>query len=332
MYEQLFYLFHAYCIRQRHCPVDCCPRLIYLLMLFFLSVTSYGQNEAKKTAASDTLKIDTFSMNSDFLFYLSHKQLNKYVDIRFVNSAKANYVDKYTDYGLYFRQILDRLYNGYLYSNHYLNLSVGLGKYKPTRKEHFYGRIYYPELIFIFQNNSARGLQKRFQTGFFFYPVRYYTHKIKIGVGLGCLYDWSSWEVNDPDKINAAPPEWIDMIYFVNSHSKLRKNMYMDFSEFRPTLFLSVDYQSNDYLNFNVFLSHQQSLVSPFNDEIKAAYPVLKKIYPYHLSQWSVTAKVYKGLGVKSTFILDYENNNLSMYDSSWEYSILFGVTWSFAK
>jgi len=162
--------------------------------------------------------------------------------------------------------------------------------------------------------------------------VRYYTPKIKIGVGLGCLYDWSSWEVNDIDKINAAPPEWIDMIYFVNSHSKLRKNMYMDFSEFRPTLFLSVDYQVNDYLNFNVFLSHQQSLVSPFSDEIKAEYPVLKKIYPYHLSQWSVTAKVHKGLGVKSTFILDYENNNLSMYDSSWEYSILFGVTWSFVK
>jgi len=305
-------------------------RFIFILLLFNLFVTSYGQNDTTRLTKSDTLKIDTFSMNADFLFYLSHKQLNKYVDVRFVNSAKANYVVKTTDFGLYYRQILDRLYNGYLYSNHYLNLSVGVGKFNPARKEHFYGRIYYPELIFIFQNNTARGLQKRFQTGLFFDPVRYYSPKIKIGVGLGCLYDWSSWEVNDIEKINAAPPEWIDMIYFVNSHSKLRDNMYMDFSEFRPTLFLSVNYQVNDFLDISVFLSHQQSLVSPFSDEIKAAYPVLKKIYPYHLSQWAVTAKVYKGLGVKSTFILDYENNNLSMYDSSWEYSILLGVTWVF--
>ena len=80
------------------------------------------------------------------------------------------------------------------------------------------------------------------------------------------------------DKINASKPEVRDKILFVNSHTKLRDDMYIDNSEFRPTLFLSLSYQINEMLNTGVFFSH------------------------------------------------------LSIYDSSWEYSILLGIAWNFSK
>ena len=309
-------------------------RLLVVLLVFGFVTESYGQNdvEVKKSDTSDTLKTNTFSMNMDLLFHLTHKEMNQYPDLKFINSVQANCIVKGTDFGLYFRQILDRLANGYLYYNHYINLSAGIGKYKPLPKKNAILRVLYPEPVFIFQNNSGRGLQKRFQTGVFFYPVRYFRPKIKINFGLGCLYDWSSWEVNNEYKINASRPEVREKILFINSHSNLRQDMYMDHSEFRPALFLALSYQINDMLNTSVFFSHQQSLVSPFNEEVKTAYPELKKVYPYIYTQWSVGAKIYKGFSVKSTFIVDYENNNLSIYDSSWEYSILFGIAWNFSN
>jgi len=107
--------------------------------------------------------------------------------------------------------------------------------------------------------------------------------------------------------------------------------MYMDNSEFRPTLFLSLSYQITEALNAGVFFSHQQSVVSPFNDEVKAAYPELKKVYPYIYTQVALGVKLHKNVSLKASFTLDYENNNLSIYDSSWEYNILFGAMWSFS-
>ena len=314
-----------------------------LILLFFGFVTEifglvepedrnealiFTEPEASKTEAADTLKINTLSVNLDLLFNITHKQTNQYPDLKFINMAQVNYVPHYTDYGLYFRQILDRLSNGYLYYNHYLNLSAGIAKYKPHTKLHFL----YPEPVFIFQNNSARGLHHRFQAGVFFYPVRYFRPKIKLNFGLGCLHDWSSWEVNDMDKINASKPEVREKILFVNSHTKLRDDMYMDNAEFRPTLFLNLNWQITEMLQTSVFFSHQQSLVSPFNDEVKTAYPELKKVYPYIYLNWAVGAKLHKGFSLKTSFILDYENNNLSIYDSSWEYSILLGIAWNFTK
>jgi len=302
---------------------------VIFMLIFGLTTKSNGQKEAQM---QDTLKINTFSVNLDFLFHLTHKQMDKHPDIKFINAAQANYVVNGTDFGLYFRQIFDRMNNGYLYYNHYLNLSVGFGKYKLLPKKRAIFRIFYPEPVFIFQNNAGRGLKKRFQTGLFFYPVRHFRQNIQVNFGLGCLYDWSSWEVNNINKIDASPPDVREKILFVNSHTKLRKDMYMDHSEFRPTLFLSLGYKINDLLNLSIMTSYQQSVVSPFNEEIKAAYPELKKVYPYIFSQWAIGVKVAKGFSLKSTVIVDYENNNLSIYDSSWEYSILFGITWSFSK
>jgi hypothetical protein len=193
-------------------------------------------------------------------------------------------------------------------------------------------RLLRPTPVFIFQNNSGRGLNRRFQTGLFFFPVRHFRPTLTFNAGVGCLYDWSSWEVNNRDRIEAFPAATKEKILFINSHSSLRKDMYMDFSEWRPTLFLTINYQMNDILSVGLFSSYQQSLVSPYKKEIKAVYPELKKVYPYTFSQLSVGAKVYKGLAVKCSFMLDYENNNLSIYSSSWEYSVIFGVSWNFSS
>ena len=108
--------------------------------------------------------------------------------------------------------------------------------------------------------------------------------------------------------------------------------MYQHHDEFRPMLLLNMNFKASDRLNINWFTWYQQSLVSPFTEEIKAAYPELAKVYPYIFSQLSVSARIHKGLALKSTIMLDYENNNLSIYNSSWEYRVLFGVVWSFSN
>jgi hypothetical protein len=156
--------------------------------------------------------------------------------------------------------------------------------------------------------------------------------KFKLNLGLGLMYDWSSWEVNKMSKINAVSPEVKEKILFINSHSKLKNDMYQYHYEWRPMLLLNMIYRTGDFLNLNFVTSYQQSLVSPFNEVVKAAYPELRKIYPYIYSRFSVTAKVNKGLALRSTVVVDYENNNLSIYASSWEYSVLFGVIWGFSN
>ena len=308
--------------------------ILSILLIFSLSINCWGQDESEvnESGKSDTLKINRLTANLDLLFYLSHKEMNQYPDLKAVNMAQVNYLLKDTEIGLYFRQILDRLDNGYLYYNHYLNLSADIFKYKPLHDKSALVRLLRPTPVFIFQNNSGRGLNKRFQTGLFFFPIRHLSSNLKINAGLGCLYDWSSWEVNNRDRIEVLPPANKEKILFINSHSNLRKDLYMDFSEWRPTLFLNLSYQMSDVISVSIFSSYQQSLVSPFKEEIKVVYPELKKVYPYTYSQLSIGAKVYKGLSVKCSFLLDYENNNLSIYSSSWEYSILLGVSWNFSS
>ena len=306
------------------------PSILIFLFLLSVATKGYGQNEVQANKV-DTLKINTFSTAIDLMFNLTHRQMNQYPDLKFINTAQVQYVCKETEFGLYFRQILDRLDNGYLYSNHYLNFAAGIFKYKSLGEKGAFLRFLRPEPVFIFQNNSGRGLSRRFQTGLFLYPVRHFRPNLAINFGIGCLRDWSSWEVNDSDKIEAAPAALKAMILFVNSHSKLRKDRYMDFSEWRPTLYLYLTYNMSNIFYLSLMSSYQQSVVSPFSKEIQAAYPELKKVYPYTYTNLALAAKVYKGLAVKTSFILDYENNNLSIYDSSWEYSIIFGVTWSFA-
>jgi len=303
---------------------------IVLLLLTLCVVTQgYGQNKAAADKI-DTLKINRLAINLDLMFYLTHQQMNRYPDLKVVNTAQFRYVHKETEFGLYFRQVLDRQDDGNLSYNHYLNLSAGILKYKSLHDKNALIRFLHPEPVFIFQNNSDRGLSKRFQTGLFLYPIRHFRPNFQINVGIGCLYDWSSWEVNDPDKIASSSAYLQEMILFVNSHSKLRDNLYMDFSEWRPTLFLYLTYDINNILSLSLMSSYQQSLVSPFSKEIQAVYPVLKKVYPYTYTNLAVSARIYKGLALKASVIVDYENNNLSMYDSSWEYNVIFGVAWTF--
>ena len=308
-------------------------RILLILLIFAPAIKCWGQNkdEVNNDNKLDTLKINTFTLNLDLLLYFSNKEMAQYPELKAINAAQIQYLLKDTEFALYFRQILDRLNNGYLYYNHYLNLSADIFKYKSLGKGLF-PRIFYPEPVFIYQNNSERGLSRRFQTGLFFNPLRYFRPNIKINFGLGCLYDWSAWEVNNSDKIAACPPDMKEKILFINSHTKLRDDLYMDFSEWRPTLFLNLSYQTSDVLNLGLFSSYQQSLVSPFNETIKAAYPELKKVYPYSYSSLYIGTKVYKGLALKMSFIVDYENNNLSIYSSSWEYDLVLGVTWSFSN
>ena len=304
-------------------------RFIFFLLMLSVATKGYGQSKAE-TGKTDTMKINTFSVDLDLMFYITHKEMNKYPDLKFVNMAQTHYVLNDTEFGFYFRQILDRLDDGDIYYYHYVNLYSGIFKYKPVQEKNAFLRFLRPEPMFIFQNNSGRGLTKRFQTGLFFFPVRHFRPNVKINFGLGLLRDWSSWDVNNSAKIEDAPPDIKDKILFINSHTKLRENRYMDFPEWRPSLFLNLSYQMNDAVKLTLFTSYQQSLVSPFNETIKTAYPELSKVYPYFYTHLSIGAKVYKGLAIKASLLIDYENNNLAIYDSSWEYSIIFGVTWNF--
>ena len=311
--------------------------VLLMLLLLTFGLNGYGQEEEvtppneEKKEVKDTIPPNKFLLGLDLLFYFTQREMEKLPDIKLVSAAQLNYIVKYTDYQLYFRQVIDRMPSGYLYLNHYVNLSCGVNKYKPLPKKKAALRLLYPEFVFIFQNNSARGLQKRFQTGIFLYPIRYFQPKLSINLGLGCIYDWASWEVNNSYRISVLPPKLQEKILFINGHTKLRKNMYHDFSEFRPTLFFLLQYQLNDILKLGFMVSCQQSVISPYNKEIKKAYPELAKVYPYFYSSFEIAVKVYKGFALKTSFLIDYEKNNLSHYNSAWEYSIMFGVSWNYA-
>jgi len=308
--------------------------IIAMLLLCCVTVNGFSQIEiiAKKLDKHDTLNIQSFSIDLDFQFYFSQKETDKNPYYKIMNAARCNYLFNRSDLELTLRQIFYRRENGQTYYNHYVNLSSGVFKYRSVSAQKSVVRHLYPEPVVILQNNTARGLQWRFQTGILFHPVKVIFPRLKVNFGLGLVYDWSSWEVNKMDKINAVSPEMKEKILFINSHTKLKHDMYQHHYEWRPMMLLNANYMIGNMLNLNLSTSYQQSLVSPFNEEIKAAYPELQKVYPYIYSRFSVNAKVYRGLAIRSTVVVDYENNNLSIYASSWEYSILFGVVWSFSN
>ena len=303
--------------------------IISFLLLLSVSTISHGQNEDQQKKI-DTFKINTFATDLDLLFYLTQREMNTKSDLKIVNTFQVRYVQKETEFGLYFRQVYDRLSSIYTYHNHYLNLSAGIFKYKSLERKSPFIHLLHPEPVFIFQNNSGRSLSRRFQTGLFFYPLRHFSPNFAINLGIGGLHDWSSWDVNNYNKIMMLPDAIRDKIIFVNSHSELRNDRYLDHSEWRPTVYLSLTCNLNNTLLMSLISSYQQSVVSPFSKEITDVYPELKKVYPYSYTNLAIAARVNKGISLKTSFILDYEKNNLSIYDSSWEYSIIFGVAWNF--
>jgi len=308
--------------------------LMTLLMCFALNTAVYSQIEEvveKRIDYVDTLNTHSLSLNLDFQFHLSHKETDDYRDFRFVHATRCNYLFERSDLELNFSQILERESDGHLYYNHYAILSSGLFKYNPVGAQRTVIRRMHPELLAISQNNTARGLHWRFQAGALFHPHKLIYPKFKANIGIGFVYDWSSWEVNNQDKINAVSEDVREKIRFVNSHSTLKDNMYQRHNELRPMLLLNAYYKADDRLNIHWAISYQQSLRSPFNETIKTQYPELEKVYPYIYSQFSLSTKITKSIALKSTLMLDYENNNLSIYASSWEYRVLFGVVWIFA-
>ena len=308
--------------------------LVVGFMCFF-SATVFSQIEEvveKKIDWVDTLNTQSFAIDLDFQFHLSHKETNAYRDFRFVHASRFNYLFNHSDVELNFSQILEHSKDGHLYYNHYAILSSGLFKYRPVNAEKTVIRPLHPELLFISQNNTGRGLHWRFQAGALLHPLKIIYPKFKANLGLGVVYDWSSWEVNNLEKINAVSSNYIkEKIIFINSNTQLKKGMYQHHYEFRPMLLLNARYRADEKLNMNLIVSYQQSLVSPYNDVIKDKYPELLKIYPYIFSQFSISANIHRGFALKSTIMVDYENNNLSIYASSWEYRVLFGIVWTFS-
>lgn len=287
---------------------------------------------ADKAYVLDTVRANTYSAGLSFLFYIADNEMKEHTTYRFLNSAHFNYVFTKTDLELSLRQTLEREDDGGWSSNNLLLLSSGIFKYKPIGRDNVVLRRFYAEPIAVYQDNSDRGLRWRFQLGALFHPRGYFHPKFNINIGLGMVYDWSSWEVNDQDEIDDASPGLREKIQFVNARVKLRKNMYQDHNEWRPMLLLTVNYKMNDIVSFTLNTSYQQSLVSPYSKEIQDAYPDLGKVHPYILTQFDMLVRLYKGLSMSLSASVDYENSNLSLYKSSWAYSTFIGFSWSFSN
>ena len=308
-------------------------RIGCLLLLIFLLTKSQGQISAitNKMSKTDTLKTNSLFLNVDLLFNISNDEMTQYVDYKLIHSLRLNYLFVHTDVDVIFRQILEREDNGSFYYSNFLMLSSGIYQYKHLDNQKAIPRKIYAEPLFIFQNHSDRGLQYRFQVGALLHPWSFVEKKVKFNLGVGIVYDWSSWSVNDAKKISNSPIELQEKIGFINSHIKMRKNLYQDHNEFRPMILLNLNYDINNILNIYLAAAAQQSLSSPYNKEIQKQYPDLKKVYPYIISQLDINVKIYKGIALRASARIDYENNNLSLYDSSWEYNILFGGSWTFS-
>lgn len=309
---------------------------LFALFLLFagLSARSYGQIGviADKAYVLDTLRMHSYSAGLSFLFYISDNEMNDHTTYRFLNSAHFTYLFQATDIELSLRQSIERGSDSEWTSSQLIMLSSGIFKYKPIDDVRAVLRKLYPEVLFIYQDNSDRGLRRRFQLGALVHPWAFFHPKFNVNIGAGIVYDWSAWEVNKQEEIEASSPELQEKIRFVNSHMKLRKNKYQDHSEWRPMLLIAMNYKMSKTVSFNLNTSYQQSLTSPYNKEIRSVYPDLGKVYPYVLTQFNMRVNLYKGLSMTLSTTVDYENSNMSLYKSSWAYTTLVGLSWVFSN
>lgn len=308
--------------------------LSILLAILCLTGKSFGQVgiTADEAYLLDTLRTHSYSAGLSFLFFISDSEMKDYTNLRLHNSLHFNYMFEKTDTEMGFRQFIERKDNGDWISNQQLFLYGGFFKYRTINPDIAVQRKVFPEAVAIYQDNTDRGLRRRFQLWAMIHPWGLYKPKFSLNFGVGILHDWSSWEVNDKKEIDAVSPELREKILFINSRIKLRKNMYQDHNEWRPVVYVTFDYHINEVITAKFSAAYQQSLVSPYSKEIKAAYPDLKKVHPYIQGHLDVSVKLYKGLALNATLNMDYENNNLSLYKSSWSYNMLAGFSWTFSN
>jgi hypothetical protein len=300
--------------------------LVLLFSLLCGAGTAQVPTVTDKFTSRDTLRVHSLYADLSLLFMVSDDEMGSYTDFLVQDRAHLRYVFGRSDVDLMFTQDIERGNDGSVSYNNYLSLSSGLMKYDPAGEESVSFRHVYPEAIFIFQSNTYRGLASRFQAGALLYPWTLHLPELKLNIAVGGVYDRSKWRVNDESRIAACSPEMQRKIRFINSHTPLENNMYQLSDEFRPVLVLDARLILTDALQLRLSTSYQQSLVSPYNRTVIDAYPELGKVYPYILSRLEVNTRILKSLSLQTALTVDYENNNLALYDSSWQYSLMFGL------
>ncbi len=274
----------------------------------------------------DTLVSNALYADLSLFLLMSDNENASYTDIDMASGAHLRYVFERSDIDFLFSQDVERDHSATISYNTYLALSSGIMKYKPESGNRVSFKHLYAEPIFIFQNNSFRGLTTRFQVGALLYPWSLHLPNFKLNFAIGGVYDWSRWEVNEADKIAKCSPEMQQMINFINSHTPLEDNMYQLSREFRPMLIVNAHLCVTDVLHLHLSTSYQQSLTSPYNQTVIDEYPELGKVYPYIISRLEVRTRIHRYFSLQTTFAIDYENSNLALYDSSWRYKLMFGL------
>jgi hypothetical protein len=300
--------------------------LVTSLLLLSYSVAAQVPTVTEKFTARDTLRAHSLYADMSLLFMVSDKETADHTDFHMQDRAHLRYVFGRSDVDLLLTQEMERNNDGSRSYNNYLALSGAFMKYNPTGEGLLSFRHIYPEAILIFQNNSYRGLTSRLQAGALLYPWTLHLRQFKLNIAVGGVYDWSKWKVNDESKIAGCTPGMQEKIRFINSHTALEDDMYQLNGEFRPMLVIDARLLMTDALQLRLSTSYQQSLVSPYSGEIIAAYPELGRVYPYILSRLEVNTRILRNLSLQTALSLDYENSNLSLYDSSWQYSLMFGL------
>ncbi len=281
---------------------------------------------AEKFTSRDTLQTRTLYADLSLLMSLSDEELEPHPDIRATGGVHLRYVFGYSDADLLMRSEVERGHKRDISYDNYIALSAGIGKYDAAGGGRVTFRRLYPEAVVIYQSNTYRGLAGRLQIGALLYPWTLHRSRLKLNVAVGGVWDWSRWQVNDPDEIEACAPELREKIRFVNSRMPLHRNMYQLHDEFRPVVVVDARLNLGSALKLRLSTSYQQSLISPYSREVIAAHPEFGKVHPYIMSRLEVNTKINSRLSLQTTLAVDYENNNLSLYASSWQYSLMFGL------
>lgn len=304
---------------QKHIP-------FVILLLLPLSAGAQMPAVAEKFTQRDTLRVRTLYADLSLLMSLSDEEMEPHTDIRAASGAHLRYVFGHSDIDLLARNEIERGHDRDISYDHYVALSAGIGKYADAGDGRATFRHFYPEAVAVYQSNTYRGLAGRFQIGALLYPWTLHRPRLKLNVALGGVWDWSRWRVNEMDEITACAPELQEKIFFVNSRMPLRRDMYQLHDEFRPVVVVDARLNLGPALKLRLSTSYQQSLVSPYSREVIAAHPELGKVYPYVMSRLEAATKINSRVSLQTTLAVDYENNNLSLYASSWQYSLMFGL------
>ncbi|MFI5154158.1 MAG: hypothetical protein ACHQET_12535 [Chitinophagales bacterium] len=189
----------------------------------------------------------------------------------------------------------------------------------------------YPEPFTLLTYDANRGLNSRWQTGidavYAFKPTKI----IRLKMGLGILYELENWQMVQRDslyKLDSLPQNVRDYLFKtigIDQEGRLYIN------NVRANLFANCMSSFGPNVNLNAFIDIQIPFVPPYHNLPQIPqFPVVTKLYPRVTVDMQLTVKIWKKLGLLTSFYMQYDKGQVPLYVPNFVYSLTQGIQFEF--